>query len=99
MCGPANRFMVTSLHGTPMEDEGQDVPIQLVRSVRGKGPTPAQRSEGRAATRANHGPTQNQIRLRAFQIYEARGGTRGHADEDWAQAERELRRNAAGLEP
>lgn len=65
----------------------------MVRSVSGKRPTSAQRLEGRAAAVANHGPTHDQIRLRAFQIYEARGRRPGFAVEDWTQAERELRRN------
>jgi hypothetical protein len=30
------------------------------------------------------------IRIRAYEIYEARGGTEGHALEDWLQAEREV---------
>lgn len=32
------------------------------------------------------------IRLRAYQIFESRGGVPGHEMDDWAQAERELRR-------
>lgn len=70
---------------------------QMVRSVRGERPTPAQREEDRAATRANHGPTQNQIQLRAYQIYEARGCQPGFALRDWKQAERELRRNESEI--
>jgi chromosome segregation ATPase len=31
------------------------------------------------------------IERRAYEIYLARGGEHGHADEDWAQAEAELR--------
>lgn len=65
----------------------------MVRLVGGRRPTEAQRREDRAAAQANHGPTHEQIQLRAFQIYEARGSQAGFASEDWAQAERELRRN------
>jgi DUF2934 family protein len=65
----------------------------IVRNVPGLKPTQSQVSAGRAAARANHGPTEEQIRLRAFQIYEARGCVDGHDVQDWAQAERELRRN------
>lgn len=65
----------------------------MVRSIRGEPPTPAQRRESRDAARANHGPTHSQIQLRAYQIYEARGGHPGFARDDWTQAERELRRN------
>ncbi len=34
--------------------------------------------------------TEEQIRLRAFELYEARGRTDGHHEEDWYQAEKEL---------
>ena len=34
--------------------------------------------------------TEDQIRLRAYQIFEARGGAPGSAEDDWAQARREL---------
>jgi len=43
--------------------------------------------------RVHRKPTQEAIRLRAFQIYEARGRIPGHDVDDWKQAERELRRN------
>jgi hypothetical protein len=32
----------------------------------------------------------DEIRARAYQIYESRGRTDNHADEDWIQAETEL---------
>lgn len=67
-------------------------PSQMVRSVPGDKPTEAQASAGRAEARANKGPTQEQIRLRAFQIFESRGAIPGHDAEDWMQAERELKR-------
>lgn len=34
--------------------------------------------------------TKNKIGERAYRIFEQRGGTPGHALEDWLQAEREL---------
>jgi len=37
-------------------------------------------------------PTTEQIAQRAYEIYQARGGTEGQDIEDWLQAERELRR-------
>lgn len=67
-------------------------PAPMVRNVPGEKPTKNQLSEGRAAARANHGPTHDQIQLRAFQIFEARGRMHGHDVQDWMQAERELRR-------
>jgi hypothetical protein len=33
---------------------------------------------------------QDQIRLRAYELYAQRGFTNGHSDEDWLQAEREV---------
>jgi hypothetical protein len=36
-------------------------------------------------------PTTEQIARRAYEIFLARGGEHGHDQEDWAQAERELR--------
>jgi hypothetical protein len=65
----------------------------MVRLVLGRRATRSERLEARAAARANHGPTPQQIELRAFQIHQARGGLDGHDIEDWQQAERELRRN------
>lgn len=35
-------------------------------------------------------PTRQEIALRAYQIYQERGGTPGHELEDWTRAEREL---------
>lgn len=37
------------------------------------------------------GPTREQIAQRAYELFAARGYQHGHAEEDWAQAERELR--------
>ncbi len=36
-------------------------------------------------------PTHDEIAQRAYEIYLARGGGPGREDEDWQQAERELR--------
>ena len=41
-------------------------------------------------------PTTEQIAQRAYEIYQARGGTEGQDVEDWLQAERELRRGFPG---
>jgi len=35
-------------------------------------------------------PTEDEIRVRAYRIYLARGGDQGHAEDDWLQAEYEL---------
>ena len=46
---------------------------------------------GKRAT-ASHGPSHDEIERRTYQIFLERGGTDGHAEEDWLQAEYELRR-------
>jgi hypothetical protein len=50
----------------------------------------------KAATRAAAGPTPEQIRARAFEIYLRRNGGPGDAHADWTQAERELRSEMKG---
>ena len=37
-----------------------------------------------------NGPTEEQVRARAYQIYKQRGGQHGHDIDDWLQAEYEL---------
>lgn len=44
-----------------------------------------------APTNLAHGPTDDEIRTRAYQIYLARAGRPGTPEGDWLQAERELR--------
>jgi len=46
---------------------------------------------GKGASAAR-GPSQGEIEWRAYQIFLERGGTDGHAEEDWLRAEYELRR-------
>ena len=41
-------------------------------------------------TSANHTPSREEIRLRAYEIYLERGGLPGNELDDWLQAEREL---------
>ena len=43
-------------------------------------------------TSANHRPSREQIRLRAYEIYIERGGLPGNELDDWLQAEGELER-------
>jgi hypothetical protein len=45
-------------------------------------------------TSANHTPSREEIRLRAYEIYLERGGFPGNELDDWLQAERELERAA-----
>ncbi len=43
-------------------------------------------------TSANHTPSREEIRFRAYEIYLERGGLAGNELDDWLQAERELER-------
>ncbi len=43
-------------------------------------------------TSANHTPSREEIRPRAYEIYLERGGLPGNELDDWLQAERELER-------
>lgn len=45
-------------------------------------------------TSANHTPSCEEIRLRAYEAYLERGDLPGNELDDWLQAERELRRSA-----
>ncbi len=57
-------------------------------------PTPAQpqaESTRNVGAAPRSGPTHEQIARRAYEIFLARGGTHGNAEQDWIQAERELR--------
>ncbi len=40
---------------------------------------------------SDSGPSEDEIRRRAYEIYQSRGGEPGREMEDWVQAERELR--------
>ena len=47
-------------------------------------------STGNEPRTAESSPTHDEIELRAYQLYEERGGAPGQDVEDWLQAEREL---------
>ena len=46
-----------------------------------------------STTRRANGPSPEQVRRRAYLIYLERGGTDGRDEEDWLEAERQLRGN------
>jgi Protein of unknown function (DUF2934) len=50
--------------------------------------SPSRRDAGDSS--ANHGLNRDQIRRRAYEIYQERGGLPGHDLEDWLQAESEF---------
>jgi hypothetical protein len=43
-------------------------------------------------------PSENEIERRAYQLYEERGKVEGHAQDDWLQAEHELRARKTAAE-
>jgi hypothetical protein len=48
-------------------------------------------------TRLTEPMVEHEIRLRAYEIYESRGKTEGHALEDWVQAEVDVQRRSRGF--
>jgi Protein of unknown function (DUF2934) len=64
----------------PKRTVQKEDPPRMKRIIFGKGAS------------ASRGPSQGEIEWRAYQIFLERGGTDGHAEEDWLQAEHELRR-------
>lgn len=55
-------------------------------------PTPPEAKANESATEPASEPTQEEIRRRAYEIFEARGSTPGNDVADWLRAESELRR-------
>ncbi len=53
--------------------------------------TPPAAPEKNVIATPRSGPTHEQIARRAYEIFLARGGTHGNAEQDWIQAERELK--------
>ena len=51
---------------------------------------PTSQTKQQQSTNANEDRLQDQIRTRAYELYEARGYADGHDVEDWYQAEDEL---------
>jgi len=51
---------------------------------------PAAKKPNRRAP-ARTDPSEEEIRRRAYELYERRGGVPGHEHDDWTRAERELR--------
>jgi len=47
---------------------------------------------GRTSTQKEwRGPSHDEIALKAYELFEQRGGEPGHEQDDWLQAERDLR--------
>jgi len=53
---------------------------------------PAEAADIAVASAADVGPTEDEIRTRAYHRYLERGGGHGQDFDDWLEAERELRR-------
>jgi Protein of unknown function (DUF2934) len=61
-----------------------------ITSIDRKGSVENVAPEGRKAT-ATNGNLEEEIRHRAYELYQKRGGQHGRAQEDWFQAEAEVR--------
>jgi len=59
-------------------------------SALGAASAPAKAAAGPARGGLRRTPTQEEIATRAYELYVQRGCADGHAEEDWAQAQREL---------
>ena len=53
-------------------------------------------SSGNGDTAAQISLLEEQIRFRAYELFEQRGKTHGHAHEDWIRAEAEVRSRSGG---
>jgi len=69
---------------------GKELSIVPKKGNGGQAPSAQQTDEASVS----HGPTQDQIRLRAYQIYLERGVRPGQELDDWLRAERELQKVA-----
>jgi hypothetical protein len=72
---------------TPSEKETAKVPTAQPTKPASASNTVAQAAAPARSTVLTH----EQIARRAYEIFLARGGEHGHHEQDWAQAERELR--------
>jgi hypothetical protein len=73
----------------------EPAPVTLAHgATKRASPTPERRVGAREPLRTapkHRTPTQEEIAVRAFEIFVARGGQHGRSDDDWYEAERELR--------
>ena len=70
---------------------GKELSMPPTRKANGGQARPLQQTEEASVSQ---GPTQDQIRLRAYQIYLERGAHPGQELDDWLRAERELQKVA-----
>lgn len=68
--------------------ETSSAALGVTHAVAASAPAKAAASAGRGPLRRT--PSQEEIATRAYELYVQRGCAEGHAEEDWAQAEREL---------
>ena len=62
----------------------------MAKTAKGKSQPGFSSVEGESGEIQDSRPTQEQIAVRAYQIYLERGGDGGNSEDDWLQAEREL---------
>lgn len=79
--------MAVKTSGTPRGTTGKKSTTKPLSTV-----TPISQGNGTpsSAAKADLVDVQEQIRIRAYELYEARGRREGFHDQDWAQAEAEV---------
>ena len=92
---PASRGKTAARKSVPAPSDPSAAPPEPSIKARGAAPAgPSAASDTRAADprpAPERAPTHEEIARRAFEIYVARGGGQGHAEEDWLLAEAQLR--------
>jgi len=56
-------------------------------------PQEIKRPAEKTSSAASSVPAEDEIRSRAYELYQQRGGEEGHAIEDWLRAEEEISQN------
>lgn len=68
-----------------------------MKKFKSEKPSPRSSAPSRSKSPALPINLEEQIRMRAYQLYEERGKQDGFAEQDWIRAEGELQRDANGL--
>ncbi|HEV3030161.1 MAG TPA: DUF2934 domain-containing protein [Polyangia bacterium] len=63
---------------------------KTVKAEKTSAPMVKTSSNGAGAKTPRRAPSYEEIAVRSYELYLARGGEPGHAEEDWLQAEAEL---------
>jgi hypothetical protein len=64
---------------------------KTVKAEKTSAPMVKASKSGKASTTPGHAATREEIAVRSYEIYLARGGAPGSAEQDWLRAETELK--------